>query len=169
MSMNVDNDATPQELRPEELPIAENGTLRIVDALFSTLIVQASVNPLRMECPTISVPPGYGMVISRAANNGWTDNKDRSGNPPIALEGYPYADESEYLREARRAQLTGFDQGNVLYVGYETFWDRSRGGTKYYPNQSSSTWTFKWFMNDRTNGYTDNQGTANIDILVFLV
>jgi hypothetical protein len=150
------------QLQKQESSIQKN--LAVPEALqFQSLTVLATINPFRQQSAATIVEPGYALCFSRVFNNGWTDNRDVGQRP---LEGFDFPNETEYLKPARRAQLVGVDDADGSWVGYEPRFDRSLGGAYWWPNQDSFTWIIRWYMNDRDNGYTDNFGTANMDLLI---
>jgi hypothetical protein len=146
---------------------ADSGAIKLTDVIIEQREILARTHPYDKNGPSISVPPGYGLFFSMTSNNGWTDNKDIGSNP--GLEGYDYADETECLPKAKRAQLFGIDTQNNLAALYDPSADRSRGGTQYWANENDFTWELKWYMNDRDSGYGDNLGTANVDFTIFRI
>lgn len=140
-------------------PIHAEGTIYYREVL-------ASLRPGDAPEPQpIPVPPGYGVYFRRTFNNGWTDNRDVSGQRP--LQGFDFQDDNEFIREARRAHLlatVGYDRG---YLTYETYLDYGLGGMKVIVNPHSVTWQLKFYMNDDLGRYADNRGTANIDVSVY--
>jgi hypothetical protein len=164
-TLNLDNF---RQIIATPLQPTDGGAISLSNVTLDQRVILATTNPFKtQDVASIIVPPGYGLCFSSASNNGWTDNKDIGSNP--GLEGYDYANESEYLKQAKRAQLVAVDPQNGSWVGYEPELDRSRGGTKYWPNTDSFAWDLKWYMNDRDNGYGDNAGTANVEFLIFLI
>jgi len=122
--------------------------------------------------PAVSVPRGFGFYFSRAINNGWTDNRDAGQRP---LEGFNFEEGNEYVPRARRAQLVA-RLDDQWYAGFEPSLDHSTGGRSVVENDTQGDWSVRWYMNDSLNAmnngqsmYSDNSGTANIDMVVYRI
>lgn len=121
-------------------------------------------NPTR---PPLTVPPGHIFYWASATSLLWTDNKDTSSNRP--LYGWDFEPNEQVVTWLRRAQLMGLcslGNGGYLAAGYEEKFDRSKGGTWYYVNDSGTTRNYYWYMNDNLNYYHDNAGVANMTFIV---
>jgi hypothetical protein len=134
------------------------------DPIIFHLTVSARINPFNKRSPGVPISPGYGFCFSRVTSNDWTDRKSSGPKP---LEGYHHSNDSEYIKEAQRAQLIGVDDADGSWVGYEPKFDRSKNGLYCWENHNTFTWVVRWYMNDRSDGYADNYGTAEMELFIF--
>lgn len=153
--------------RLESLGQAEDATIASNYYLEVSAAIRPPGNP---SPPGVPVPRGYGIYFSRTYNNGWTDNRDAGARP---LEGFSFEENNEYIPSARRAQLVTVCD-NQWFIGYEKSIDWGLGNRNYVVNDTNGDWFLRWYMNDSMNAnnsgnwfYSDNGGTANIDLVVF--
>ena len=111
-------------------------------------------------------PVGHLLYFAATSGKTWSDSDNGSR---IDAQGFPYPDEEEYVDEAQRGQLIGhcnWDNGGILWCGYNYDKDTSLGGTRAYVNDLGRDATLWWHMNDNWNYYDGNQGYMNVSIVV---
>lgn len=117
--------------------------------------------------PPLIVQPGHGFYWASTAAPRWTDNKDNGSNR--WLDGWDFHPEEQVVTFGRRAQLIGLATlwgGQKSAFLYDKDLDSGFNGTKMYFNSTSAAWTIYWYMNDRLDGYRDNEGVANLTFAI---